>query len=204
MLLVRPLLDSPKARLIATLDEGKDPFADDPTNRDTAFTRPRWRELMPELARRASMPQIARLVARLARANAALEMLARPCGARSRAGRRRRASDASMRSAFAALPDEIRLRLLHRAIDRVGYEGPAELGKVEALLDELDRAVADATAADSDARRRPRSGREGESGSSPRHHAAPQGLNPKRRPILRPIAQIGLTEPRKTAVSTPL
>ena len=29
-----------------------------------------------------------------------------------------------------------------RAIDRVGHEGPAELGKVEALLAALDRAVA--------------------------------------------------------------
>lgn len=30
---------------------------------------------------------------------------------------------------------------LHRAIDRAGHEGPAELGKVEALLAALDRAV---------------------------------------------------------------
>jgi tRNA(Ile)-lysidine synthase len=44
---------------------------------------------------------------------------------------------------FAAMPEEIRLRLLRRAIDRVGHEGPAELGKVEALLSALDRAVAD-------------------------------------------------------------
>ena len=33
--------------------------------------------------------------------------------------------------AFLTLPNEIRLRLLQRAIDRVGHEGPAELGKVE-------------------------------------------------------------------------
>ena len=39
------------------------------------------------------------------------------------------------------LPEEIRLRLLLRAIDRFGHEGPAELGKVEALLAALDRAV---------------------------------------------------------------
>jgi tRNA(Ile)-lysidine synthase len=43
---------------------------------------------------------------------------------------------------FAAMPDEIRLRLLLRAIDRVGHEGPAELGKVETLLSALDRATA--------------------------------------------------------------
>ena len=46
------------------------------------------------------------------------------------------------RAAFAALPEEIRLRLLKRAIDRFGHEGPAELGKVEALLAVLDRAIA--------------------------------------------------------------
>jgi len=44
--------------------------------------------------------------------------------------------------AFAGLPEEIRLRLLKRAIDRAGHEGPAELGKVEALLAVLDRAIA--------------------------------------------------------------
>ena len=53
--------------------------------------------------------------------------------------------DDAARSGFDAdglcgLPEEIRLRLLQRAIDRVGHEGPAELGKVEALLAALDRA----------------------------------------------------------------
>jgi tRNA(Ile)-lysidine synthase len=51
---------------------------------------------------------------------------------------------------FAAMPDEIRLRLLQRVIDRVGHEGPAELGKVEALLSALDRA-----GTENNARRRP-------------------------------------------------
>jgi tRNA(Ile)-lysidine synthase len=44
--------------------------------------------------------------------------------------------------AFAALPEEIRLRLLKRAIDRHGHEGPAELGKIEALLAVVDRVIA--------------------------------------------------------------
>jgi len=42
-------------------------------------------------------------------------------------------------AAFAALPEEIRLRLLMRAINRFGHEGPAELGKLETLLAQLDR-----------------------------------------------------------------
>jgi tRNA(Ile)-lysidine synthase len=43
--------------------------------------------------------------------------------------------------AFAVLPEEIRLRLLMRAINRFGHEGPAELGKVETLLAALDEAA---------------------------------------------------------------
>jgi len=42
-------------------------------------------------------------------------------------------------AAFAACPRNIRLRLLLRAINRFGHEGPAELGKVETLLAALDR-----------------------------------------------------------------
>ena len=41
------------------------------------------------------------------------------------------------------MAEEIRLRLLLRAINRVGHEGPPELGKVEALLTALDRAAAE-------------------------------------------------------------
>jgi len=41
------------------------------------------------------------------------------------------------------LPEEIRLRLLKRAIDKHGHEGPAELGKIEALLTALDCAMSD-------------------------------------------------------------
>src|SRR5947208_4218941 len=48
--LARPLLDVPKSRLVATLGRAKIAFADDPTNRDMSFTRPRLRALMPVLA----------------------------------------------------------------------------------------------------------------------------------------------------------
>ncbi|MFK4537768.1 tRNA(Ile)-lysidine synthetase-like protein [Bradyrhizobium ottawaense] len=43
IVLARPLLEVPKAQLIATLKRARIGFADDPTNRDTAFTRPRLR-----------------------------------------------------------------------------------------------------------------------------------------------------------------
>ena len=41
---------------------------------------------------------------------------------------------------FAELPAEIALRLLGRAVARVGDEGPVELGKLEALKSALDAA----------------------------------------------------------------
>src|SRR3954467_1127380 len=47
--LARPLLEVPKSQLVATLGRAKIPFADDPTNRDMSFTRPRLRALIPAL-----------------------------------------------------------------------------------------------------------------------------------------------------------
>lgn len=151
-LLARPLLDIPKSRLIATLARAGIDFADDPTNRDPAFTRSRLRSLLPALAAEGGNARVlARLAARLGRANAAVEILADGAerylalkGSQSRIGGVEGQSfDAD---AFAALPEEIRLRLLRRAIDRYGHEGPAELGKVEALLATLHRAVVESAA----------------------------------------------------------
>jgi tRNA(Ile)-lysidine synthase len=156
--LARPFLQVSKAQLVATLTKAKIGFADDPTNRDTRFTRPRLRALMPALAAEGGDPRnLARLAARLARANAAVEVLTDGAerylalrdsdAARSRYGARSSAASSLDSSsfdarAFAAMPEEIRLRLLKRAIDRFGHEGSAELGKVETLLAALDRAVA--------------------------------------------------------------
>ena len=163
VLLARPFLHVAKSQLVATLKKAKIGFADDPTNRDTNFTRPRLREIMPVLAAEGGDARsLARLASRLARANQAVEVLVdgaeRYLALRDReaprAGFEANAFDASAfdastfeartfdASAFAAMPEEIRLRLLKRAIDRFGHEGPAELGKVEALLAALDQAGA--------------------------------------------------------------
>ncbi|MBR1122686.1 tRNA lysidine(34) synthetase TilS [Bradyrhizobium lablabi] len=140
VLLARPLLDISKAQLIATLAKAKIAFADDPTNRDTNFTRPRLRELMPALAAEGGdAKSLARLAARLARANDAVEVLAD--GAERYLALKGNAGDGFDALAFAALPEEVRVRLLRRAIDKRGHEGPAELGKVETLLAALDRAA---------------------------------------------------------------
>jgi tRNA(Ile)-lysidine synthase len=152
--LARPFLNVSKSRLVATLKKAKVDFTEDPTNRDMNFTRPRIRALMPRLAAEGGDARnLARLAARLARANAAVEVLV-DGAERYLALRDRGASDPKQAfntgtfngktfdaKLFAAMAEEIRLRLLLRAIDRVGHEGPAELGKVEALLSALDRAV---------------------------------------------------------------
>ena len=146
VLLARPLLDIPKSRLTATLKRAGIDFADDPTNRDTSFMRPRLRALLPALATEGGDARaLARLAARLARANAAVEVLAD--GAErflalnnyALAAPNAREFDAA---AFAAIPEEIRLRLLIRAINAFAHEGLAELGKVEALLTQVDRLLA--------------------------------------------------------------
>ena len=142
ILLARPFLDVPKSRLIDTLNKAKIAFADDPTNRDTAFTRPRLRALLPLLAVEGGDARgLARLASRLARANAAVEVLT-DGAERYLALKADRSQPGLDARAFAGLPEEIRLRLLGRGLDRVGHEGPAELGKVEALLTTLDRAIA--------------------------------------------------------------
>ncbi|MET4385850.1 tRNA(Ile)-lysidine synthase [Bradyrhizobium sp. F1.4.3] len=147
IVLARPLLDVPKSQLIATLKRAKLGFADDPTNRDTAFTRPRLRALLPQLAAEGGdIRNLTRLAVRLSRANAAVEVLT---DGAERFLRLRDRGDAphrpGMRSfeaaAFATLPEEVRLRLLLRAVNALGHEGPAELGKVESLMAALEKAM---------------------------------------------------------------
>jgi tRNA(Ile)-lysidine synthase len=153
MQIARPFLNVPKSQLLATLEKAGIDFADDPTNRDLSFTRPRIRGVIKELAAEGGDARnLARLAARLARANAAIEILVEGAArylslknqlvattwpAAASVGNRANVSFDAM--AFAGLPEEIRLRLLQRTIDRFGHEGPAELGKVEALLSSLDR-----------------------------------------------------------------
>jgi tRNA(Ile)-lysidine synthase len=152
VVIARPFLTISKSRLIATLEKVGIGYADDPTNRDTSFTRPRIRRVIEGLAAEGGDARnLARLASRLARANAAIEVLVdgaarylalRDAEAASRLATGGRSENASFdATSFAALPEEIRLRLLLRAIDRFGHEGPAELGKVESLLSAFDQTL---------------------------------------------------------------
>ncbi len=137
--LVRPLLDIPKARLIATLRAEKIPFADDPSNRDPRFTRARLRGLMPQLAAEGlDARRLALLARRLKRADGAIETAVDRAHTELTADLG--APGAYDAGGYARLPAEIALRLLGRAIARLGDEGPVELGKLEALKEALDAA----------------------------------------------------------------
>jgi len=139
--LVRPLLDIPKARLVATLRAAKIPFAEDPSNRDPRFARVRLRGLMPALAQEGlDARRLALLARRLKRADLAIEaavdraeenLAVRPSGS---------GSSGFEASGFAQLPAEIALRLLGRAVAKAGDEGPVELAKLESLKTALDDA----------------------------------------------------------------
>src|SRR5262249_46797574 len=151
--LVRPLLDLPKARLIATLAAMGISFVDDPSNRDPRFTRPRLRDLMPALAAEGlDARRLALLARRLRRADVTIEAAVEaaiavvtdtpldPCADTSLGKRGPFSIDAEK---LCGLPAELALRVLGRAIAQAGDEGPLQLGKLEALHAALQAAMVD-------------------------------------------------------------
>lgn len=131
LIVVRPFLSVPKHRLIKTLLAARIAPADDPSNRDPRFTRVRFRALMPELAREGLVPSRLSLLAKRARrADEALEFAV----TRAAVELRRNGEPYVFRARpFFELPQEVSLRLLGRAVDQTGDEGPVELGKLETL-----------------------------------------------------------------------
>ena len=134
--LVRPLLEIPKVRLVATLARAKIEFADDPSNRDPRFTRARLRDAMSVLSREGlDARRLARLAKRLRRAEAAIEAAVSAAQGLFDGSWSDRGPIAFDAAKFARLPAEVALRLLGRALARVGDEGPIELGKLETLYE---------------------------------------------------------------------
>jgi tRNA(Ile)-lysidine synthase len=138
MVVVRPFLDIPKARLTATLEAAKIPFAEDPSNRDPRFARVRLRALMPALAAEGlTSARLAQLANRLKRANEAIEaavdhLVCALAPALASSDRRAGEPITLVASEWAKAPAEIRLRLLGRLVAMTGEEGEVELGKLEA------------------------------------------------------------------------
>jgi tRNA(Ile)-lysidine synthase len=140
--LVRPFLVLTKARLIATLDESGIAYAQDPSNDDPRFARARLRRLVPMLATEGlTSERLAILARRVRRSEGAVEAMLDDICARfgPHAGADRIALPAED---LRAMPAEIALRLLGRAMGAVGNEGPVELAKLEALSDALFDAMA--------------------------------------------------------------
>ena len=141
--LIRPLLDVPKARLIATLKAAKVPYANDPSNRDPRFTRPRLRELMPMLAREGlTASRLASLARRVQRVEQTLSVVTAAANKKIAPGPWPVAGPIAMEAdMFVDLPREIAIRLLGRAIAWVGHEGPVELGKLESFYEAIEKAL---------------------------------------------------------------
>jgi tRNA(Ile)-lysidine synthase len=139
--IVRPLLPVPKSRLVATLRSAKIGYSDDPSNHDPRFTRARLRSLMPTLAREGLTAQgLVRLAGRMRRAEATVEFAVRAArAALAPSVWPRRGPIAFDADRFRALPAEVGLRLLGRAIAHTGDEGPVELGKLENLYEVVRR-----------------------------------------------------------------
>jgi tRNA(Ile)-lysidine synthase len=130
--LVRPLLDVPKARLVATCKAAKLGYAEDPSNIDPKFTRARLRPLLAVLAEEGlDARRLSALARRLRRADAAIEAVVERAAAQwpDTGG-----VTILPVAGFISLPAEVALRLLGRAVTRHASEGPVELGKLEALL----------------------------------------------------------------------
>ena len=139
LLLVRPFLGIAKARLIATVQAADIPYVEDASNRDPRFARSRLRELMPALAREGlDAGRLALFARRLQRAETALEAAVDVAAARVARRPFPNAGAVMLDAAsFFDLPQEIALRLLARSLAQSGDEGPAQLGKVEALYERL-------------------------------------------------------------------
>jgi tRNA(Ile)-lysidine synthase len=135
---LRPLLDMPKARLIATLAEQGIAYATDPSNVDQRFERARLRDSTEALTKLGLTQEAFALSARrLRRAREALDRATEDFLADH--SEMKEATHATIdQEALAAAPQEIALRALARIIEAVG--GGAErvrLAKLETLLASL-------------------------------------------------------------------
>ncbi len=140
---VRPLLDVPKARLVATCRQRGWSYVEDPSNRRADFARARWRErLMPLLAAEGlDAARLSRFAARMARADDALDDVSR--AAYARAAQRAGAGMTLDMGVLGAQPKEIALRVLKRALTdcAAGASGREAEAEPHLRLDRLEGAL---------------------------------------------------------------
>ena len=127
LVLVRPFLGLPKARLVATCRAEGWPFVADPTNARRLYARTRWRDLAPALsAEGLDARRLGALAERLARADAALAAVAEAAFAAQ--GRPREDGRVSLDlRRLLNEPAEIALRVLGLAVAAVETDPGAAL-----------------------------------------------------------------------------
>lgn len=143
--LLRPLLGTTRARLVATLQAAGMAWLEDPSNRNPRFERVRLRALLAQLAPLGLDPaRLALLARRAARSSDALEAVA---AERFETLARREQDRLQLDGpGFAACPADIRLRILERAVLLMQDTGKMSayglrLERLEALAAALDQAL---------------------------------------------------------------
>lgn len=140
VMLLRPFLGVPKARLVATCRARGVPFVEDPSNANPVWLRPRLRASREILEREGlDSKRLAQTAARLARAREALDFYARQ--AHDAALRSREAGSARLDYAtLLACPEEARLRVLLMALSDLspGFSSVSiRMERFEALVHDL-------------------------------------------------------------------
>jgi tRNA(Ile)-lysidine synthase len=139
---VRPLLACPKSSLVALCEREGWPFVTDPSNRNDAFARVRWRRLMPALAAEGlTAERLARLAQRAARAEEALD--AKALEALTLAGAARDGEGLAFDAGLLARePFEIALRMLSLSLVSAGLRlESSRLHRLETCTFRLREAV---------------------------------------------------------------
>lgn len=136
--ILRPLLEIPPARLLATLEAERQPWIEDPSNQDRAFARVRLRQSIPLLAEEGlTTERLAATAGRLGRARAALE--GGVAALLGKAAALHPAGFAQLDVArMAEAPDEVGLRALAAVLAMIGgTEYPPRLMRLERLYHAL-------------------------------------------------------------------
>lgn len=140
LILARPLLQYPKAELVALCEAEAHPYFRDPSNDDPGYARTRIRQLGAILARQGfGRDALLKLGRRMARAEAALAARARALREQLEARRKPGSLEADL-SPFAGEPEEYLLRMLADELIVIGGK-PVRLDRLEALTAKLGRAL---------------------------------------------------------------
>lgn len=146
---IRPFLEIPKSRIIATCDAHHWHFTDDPSNDDERFKRVRLRALMPILAHEGLTPErLGTLAARARRTEDAIEHVAKRGLDESLIRKAPDGGAVRLRAeSFYSEPFEIAMRMLRQAMLAIATveQGEAQipLGKLELLMRNLRMAIRD-------------------------------------------------------------